>query len=156
MIVVADTSPLNYLILIRHIDILESLYKSVVIPAAVRDEMLHESTPAIVRAWAGDLPQWTKVSGPAPIGPALPRGLGAGEREAIAYARTHNADLLLIDEKLGRREAQRLGLQVIGTLGILQEAHERGLLDIHEAILRLQGTTFQIAPSLLKSALESV
>jgi predicted nucleic acid-binding protein len=155
MIVVADTSPLNYLILIHHIDVLESLYEGIVIPSAVRDEMLHPSTPALVKAWAGKLPSWIEVCEPGAFGGSFPPGLGAGERAAIAFAHAHQADLVLMDEKLGRREAQRLGLQVIGTLGILQEAHERGLLDIRGAIQRLQETTFQIAPSLLRSALES-
>lgn len=153
MIVVADTSPLNYLILIDYVDVLESLYERIVVPSAVRDELLHPSAPALVRAWAGDVPPWIEVREPSAVARSFPRGLGAGEREAIAFAHAHKADLVLIDERLGRREAQLLGLQVIGTLGILQEAHERGLLDIREAIRRLQGTTFQIAPSLLRSAL---
>jgi predicted nucleic acid-binding protein len=155
MIVVADTSPLNYLILIDRIDVLKPLYGGIVVPSAVRDEMLHPSAPALARVWAGNLPSWIEVREPGATTRQFPRGLGAGEREAIAFAHAHKADLVLIDEKLGRREAQLLGLQVIGTLGILQEAHERGLLDLREAIQRLQGTTFQIAPSLLRSALES-
>jgi predicted nucleic acid-binding protein len=155
MIVVADISPLNYLILIYQIDVLESLYGGIVMPSAVREELLHPSAPTLVKEWAGKLPPWIEVHEPGAIIRSFPRGLGAGEREAIAFAHLHKADLVLIDEKLGRREAQLLGLQVIGTLGILQEAHERGLLDIREAVRRLQGTTFQIAPSLLRSALES-
>jgi hypothetical protein len=142
--------------IIQHIEVLESLYGRVIIPSAVRDELQHQSAPTVVREWAGNPPGWIEVRGPAVINQEFPRGLGAAEREAIAFAHLHKADLILIDERLGRREALRLGLQVIGTLGVLQEAHERGLLDICEAVRRLQDTTFQIAPSLLKSAMDRI
>jgi predicted nucleic acid-binding protein len=84
------------------------------------------------------------------------RNLDAGEREAIMLAQAAKAQALLIDEADGREEARELGLKVIGTLGILKEAHERGLLNLREAITKLQATNYQIAPSILKSILESV
>ena len=51
MIVVADTSPINYLILIGEIEILTKMYGRVVIPNAVREELLRHSAPEMVRNW---------------------------------------------------------------------------------------------------------
>ena len=61
MIVVADTSPINYLILIEEIDILPKIYGSVVIPHTVREELLRASAPQLVRSWVDHLPIWLEV-----------------------------------------------------------------------------------------------
>lgn len=156
MIVVADTTPINYLIVIGYIDILESLYGSVVIPPAVQDEMLDPLAPASVRLWISNPPHWLEVRTPSRINAPLDPNLDDGEREAISLAQQYGARVLLIDEILGRREAQHLGIKVIGTVGILKEAHERGLLDFQEAVVRLQSTSFQIAASILKSVSDSL
>src|SRR5580658_8798674 len=52
MIVVADTSPLNYLVLLGHIDILAKIYAEVLVPQTVLDELQDSDAPAGVRAWA--------------------------------------------------------------------------------------------------------
>jgi predicted nucleic acid-binding protein len=150
MIVVADTSPLNYLILIGSIDVLPVLYGEVIIPPAVQDEMLSYLAPPSVRSWIGDPPRWLEVRTPVRSDIPLDPELDEGEREAIllAHASGENASLL-IDERVGRREAARLGLQVTGTLGILLTAHKRGLLDMRVAIERLRATTFKASDALL-------
>jgi predicted nucleic acid-binding protein len=51
MIVVADSGPLRYLLVIGHIDILPPLFDRVLIPAAVRQELTHPRAPALVRNW---------------------------------------------------------------------------------------------------------
>src|SRR5258707_13434118 len=56
--IVADTTPLNYLVLIQAADILPNLYRTVLIPPAVKAELAHANTPAIVRAWISQPPQW--------------------------------------------------------------------------------------------------
>ena len=56
MIVIADTSPLNYLIQIECESLLPQLYNRVVIPEAVRLELRHPFAPRIVRGWAENLP----------------------------------------------------------------------------------------------------
>jgi hypothetical protein len=61
MLVVADTSPLNYLVWIEVEGILPNLYSSVVIPAEVHPELLSADAPPIVRAWAKALPSWVDV-----------------------------------------------------------------------------------------------
>lgn len=61
MIAVADTSPLCYLILINEIDLLQKLFREVVVPAAVITELLHEDAPEVVRGWAANLPSWVSV-----------------------------------------------------------------------------------------------
>jgi len=102
MIVVADTTPINYLIVIGYIDILESLYGSVVIPPAVQDEMLDPSAPASVRSWINNPPHWLEVRTPSRINAPLNPNLDDGEREAISLAQQYGARVLLIDEILGR------------------------------------------------------
>ena len=66
---------------------------------------------------------------------ALRLELDAGEAEAIALAVESNANLILLDERLGRRAAHRLGLTVVGTLGVLIAAKDRGLLAAVRPVL---------------------
>ncbi len=58
MIVVADTSPINHLILIDAVRILPELYQTIFVPEAVFDELQAEETPEKVRDWIKNLPAW--------------------------------------------------------------------------------------------------
>ena len=64
MIVVADTSPVNYLILIQEVDILPKMYGRVVIPQSVREELVRASAPQAVRSLINQLPIWLEVRSP--------------------------------------------------------------------------------------------
>lgn len=155
MIVVADTSPLNYLVLIEEIRILEILYREIIVPTAVRDELLSEDAPAQVRRWMANPPTWLEIRSPLPV-LRDPTKLDPGETDAIALAEQLKADRILIDEILGRREAMDRGLKVIGTLGVLRQAHREKLLDLPTALERLRSTSFYIAPGILQALLDSV
>ena len=97
MIVVCDTSPVNYLVLIDGIDLLPQLFTTVVLPAGVLAELQHPRTPPRVASWARQLPPWVLVI--SPKGPVEDVGLGRGEAEAIAIAAQVHADAVLIDER---------------------------------------------------------
>jgi predicted nucleic acid-binding protein len=101
MIVIADTSPLHYLILLEHADVLQHLYGRVIIPEAVVRELQAQKTPAVVRRWITSPPGWLQIRQIAvPPDPALVE-LDPGEREAISLAETLRADALIIDERWG-------------------------------------------------------
>jgi predicted nucleic acid-binding protein len=151
MIVVSDTSPLNYLVLIRQVDVLPVLFDRVVTPPAVIAELLHPRSPAPVQAWAGALPAWLEIISPAATDQTL--GLGTGEIEAIAVARELNASLLLVDERKATGIAARLGIQAVGTLNVLALAAERQLLDLRSAVAELRRTTFREPTSLVEELL---
>jgi len=80
-------------------------------------------------------------------------GLDEGETAAIALAEALGADMLLIDERDGSRVAVRKGLRVTGTLGLLDLAAERGLIDFTTAVQALERTTFRRPGALLKELL---
>jgi predicted nucleic acid-binding protein len=105
MIVVAETTPLNYLILIGEIDVLAKLYGRVVIPQAVQEELMRSRAPASVRAWIESPPEWLEILSPTVSDTALAK-LDAGERDAIALAEELSADQLIVDELLGRRDGR--------------------------------------------------
>jgi predicted nucleic acid-binding protein len=155
MLVVADTSPLHYLVLIQHEAILPALYERVAIPPAVVADLQQSRTPDLVRAWVANPPAWLEVHGPREVLDArqFPR-LGAGEREAIALARELQAPLLLIDDADGRAEAEGQALTATGTLGILESAAIHGLIDLPSALTQLQATTFRARAELFQDLLE--
>ncbi|HXG86098.1 MAG TPA: DUF3368 domain-containing protein [Pyrinomonadaceae bacterium] len=75
------------------------------------------------------------------------------KREAIILAEDLKADVLLIDEQFGRKVALKRNLRVVGTLGILERAAEKGLLDFAETLQGLKENGFFIAPVLEKDFL---
>jgi predicted nucleic acid-binding protein len=145
MLVVADTSPLNYLVWIESVEILPRLYSNVVIPPEVRDELLANDAPAIVQAWASALPAWIEVCAPDPayLDDARWQALHVGERAALALAMARQSSVLLIDERAGSEVARALGLSTTGTLGVLDEAARRNLVSLPEALARLKQTSFR-------------
>ena len=117
MIVVADSGPLHYLILLDHANLLHHFYGEVLVPKAVAVELSSPSAPLVVRDWLSRAPSWLSVvSVESDKVQAVADDLDLGERAAIALAGAMHADLLLIDEAAGRAEAKRRNLRVTGTL----------------------------------------
>jgi predicted nucleic acid-binding protein len=149
-LVIADTGPVNYLILIGHIDLLPRLFQRVVLPTAVKKELLDIGAPAAVRAWVGSPPAWLEIMETPGPGPAT---LDEGEAAVIALAISLRADLVLIDERKGVKVARNHGLRVTGTLGLLELCAQSGLVDFTEAAERLRLTTFRSPEALLETML---
>jgi predicted nucleic acid-binding protein len=153
MIVVSDTSPINYLLLIGQIDLIPRLFQQIIIPDVVRDEMLDPSAPPVLQQWIANSPSWLAVQPVSGVDATL-NALDPGEQAAITLAQTLPADLLIIDERLGRRVASDRGISIIGTLGILDDAASQGLVELVDVITRLQQTSFRISRRIIQKLLD--
>ncbi len=118
-----------FLAKIHRLDVLLLLYDEVIIPAAVLDEVaakpgeVAEQIQTLVQEQKFQVRQATKH-----FLERLPRGLGVGEREAIALTMETTADLVILDDQQGRQVARDKGLSVTGTIGVFVEARGRGLV----------------------------
>ena len=122
MIVVSDTSAITSLIQIGEETILHRLFSRVIIPPAVRDELLqfHQTLPGFLEIV--EPAQKKRVI-------ELLEELDAGESEAIALAEETGPDYLLIDDLAARTVAIAKGLPVIGLLGVLVKAKRSRAID---------------------------
>lgn len=156
MIVVSDTSPVLNLARIGRLDLLERLYGHVLMPSAVREEFRKaasgfgnpvdiDALPWLVVADASDRRRVDE----------LRANLDLGEAEAIVLAIERRADLLLIDEKLGRRIASAEGLTVTGLLGVIVHAKRVGAIAAAKPIIDdlIQAARFWIGPALYEEVL---
>lgn len=146
-VVVADTTPLNYLIIIGRVEILASLFGEVLIPQAVFEELSHPKAPEAVSLWLQEPPSWLRISPVEHLDETIQ--LGKGENEAISLAIERRVKVVLMDERLGRESAKARGLIPVGTLNLIDLADEQGLLDGIAALNDLRKTTFRAAPELL-------
>jgi predicted nucleic acid-binding protein len=154
MIVIADSSPLRYLVLIEEIEVVSRLFGRILIPPAVIDELTRPKTPLPVRLWIESLPEWCTVRSPKLPMPHFPLALGSGECEAIALAEELGADGLLADDYAARVESASRGILVVGTLAILDLASEEGLLNLPSAMQKLMSTNFRAHRELVEFYLE--
>jgi predicted nucleic acid-binding protein len=143
MLAVSDTSPLRYLIVVRHADLLHKLFGTVLIPRAVERELTDPHAPSPVQGWMARRPRWLETRDlQTALDLKLADKLGPGEAEAIQLAISIPADFLVIDERPGREIALARDLTVVGVFGILRESYRRGFigdpLEI-SAELRLHG-----------------
>jgi predicted nucleic acid-binding protein len=111
-IVVADTGPINYLILIGHIDVLPVLFERVILPSVVRDELTDPQAPLPVQNWIAAPPGWLDVRQATSMNDVSLASLDDGEKAAITLAIEFHADLLLMDERRGVRIARSKGFRV--------------------------------------------
>ena len=135
MIVVSNTSPIINLAAIGQLDLLRRLYGKVVIPQTVHEEITRAgveqpgSTDVETQAWIETRP----VADQALVA-SLRLELDEGEAAAIALAVELSADLILLDERKGRRIAARLGLHPVGLLGVLIEAKHAGVIRLSDRL----------------------
>lgn len=126
--IVSNTTPIISLLKIDRLDLLKQLYTQIHIPIAVYAEI--EAGKA--KVFYKDLSKidWIKIieiQNKQAVKYFL--DLDSGEAEAIVLATELNADLILLDEKLGRFHAKHADLKVTGTIGILLKAKTEGLID---------------------------
>jgi predicted nucleic acid-binding protein len=127
-LIVADTTPLSCLLRIGREDLLGALFPDIRIPVAVADEL--DRGVALVGDWRARLlpPARIEPVEPSPLLQLLTDELDEGEAAALALATQIHADLVLLDELRGRSVAARLGIAVVGTIGLLVTAKKRGLI----------------------------
>jgi predicted nucleic acid-binding protein len=140
--VVADTSPIHYLILIDQTALLAGCFGRVFVPPAVEAELRHSSAPAVVRRTIAERPDWLETVH-FKIDPAQAPlvGLHAGERDAILLADFITAELMLLDERKARRTAVGHGHKVVGLFGLLVRGAELGIINFDHAVERLMAPT---------------
>jgi predicted nucleic acid-binding protein len=102
MIVVSDTSPINYLTLIGHEALLQSLFGEIIIPASVFDELSHPGAPVQIKHLLSVHPAWLRIVEPTPDPGSGLGHLDCGERDAILLGIEMRADFVLMDEARGR------------------------------------------------------
>lgn len=153
--VVADSTPLIALALVGRLDLLQLLYHEVIIPLAVREEVLDEGrrrTGAIELENA----EWIRM---VPLRDArraaLLSDLDRGEAEVLALAQELDARLVIVDERLGRRHARRLGLTLTGTLGVLLRSKAAGVLPaVRPLVERIRADGIFLGDALVARAFE--
>jgi uncharacterized protein len=153
MLVVSNTSPLLNLAIIGHLNLIKEQFNQVIIPVAVFKELrLRESLPGSNLLEKAYQDKWLKVQSVTNNNfvKLLQRELDQGESEAIALAIELKADLILLDEKEGRRIARTFDLPITGVLGILLKGKNEGtILSLNELINQLNiKANFRIAPHL--------
>jgi predicted nucleic acid-binding protein len=156
-------TPLSYLVLIGREEVIAELYGEVLVPEAVHRELVHPKGPEVVRERISSSTSWMKVEASGSGEEGLPlleenRGdlkeLDPGERKAILLAMLEEAGLLLIDERAGRAVARKFGITVIGMIGVLGAAAQKGLIDPARAVRDLRETTFRASAELYRWLLD--
>lgn len=133
MKVVSNTTPLISLASIDQIDLLQALFGKIYLPESVYQEIKARKRHGYSEIEA----EYFEVN-PVPeqqISTQLSVDLDRGERDAIVFALVLPADLLLMDERLGYQIAKWQGLRVIGTLGVLRLAKQKGLIQAIRPLL---------------------
>jgi len=151
--VILNNTPLVALWLLDHFPVLLALYETVWIPRAVEVEFLATDTVARQRALTSS-PWIQTIDLRNPKSALAYTGLDRGEAEVLALAIEHDAKLVVIDERKGRQYAQRLGLPVTGTLGLLLLAKEKGMISqLSPLLYQLQTAGLYFHPTLLHKIL---
>ena len=140
-VVIADASCLILFTNIQRLDVLEKLFSVLWITDEVKDE------------YGLPIPSFISIHEPIDSGrrQALMLLLDRGEASSIALAAENPGCQIIIDEKKGRRIALALGLEVIGTLGVLIEASSIGFFEADSSLLeKLDQSGFRLSPELKK------
>ncbi len=154
--IVVNTSPWIALSICGQVSLLERLYTDVYIPYQVREEIIAGGKQN-VGVKELEASHWLKVERVANINQvALLYELEDGEAEVIILAKEKGIGNVLIDEKIARLQAKVLGLDVIGTLGLLLKAKKMGYISqIKPLIIKLRDNGIWIKDEIVIGILDS-
>lgn len=159
MKVVSNTSPIINLAAINHLDVLRQVFGTILIPQAVYHEIVvvGSGQPGADEVQGANWIQVHAITNQ-PLITVLTLSLDQGEAEAIALAVETQADLVLLDERMGRSVASHFGLKCIGLLGILIEAKRTGVLPAVKPVLDdlRSKAGFWVSPALYHQVLQTV
>lgn len=146
--VLVDTSPLQYLFQLGLLHLLPEQYGSLMVPEGVRREIEAGRERGVSLPHLESLP-WLRVGRVQNVATLdLVPDLGAGEREVLALALQLDDPLVILDDALARRFAERLKLRLTGTLGVLLRAHQRGFVrNLSEVLDHLSRLNFRLDPA---------
>jgi predicted nucleic acid-binding protein len=153
-VVVCNATPLIALSLIEQLHILQALYQTILIPPAVHEEVATGGASGIGVAEL-EASEWIRVVQLRdPARAELLSDLDRGEAEVLALALELTAESAIIDEKLARRHAKRLGIPLTGTLGVLLRAKRQGLIGpIRPFVERLRQGGIRLSEAVIEEAL---
>ena len=132
MIIISDTTPIISLLKANQLELLQKLYKTVLVPRAVYRELTEN--PAYIKEAEiirnVDFLSVVTIENMKSVEVLRSvTGLDEGESEALIMYDEQKADLLLMDEHKGRNVAKQLKVRYIGTAGILMLAYDKGLIQ---------------------------
>ncbi len=160
MTIVSNSSPLIALAGLDLLSVLRPLFTEIVVPEAVWHEVVIRGegkldAQLIIRAVEEGWLHRRSVQDQLAVA-TLQATLGAGESEAIVLAREINASWLLLDDDLGRAHAQRLGLPVKGTVGVLLAAYRAEFIpDFKRVLDDLRANGFWLSDQLYQKLLST-
>jgi predicted nucleic acid-binding protein len=154
--IVVNTSPWIALSACSQIALLEKLYTNVYIPYHVKEEIMAGGKEGI-GVYELKASQWLKIENVSDVEKVnLLYELEQGEAEVIILAKEKGIKHVLIDERVARLQAKVLGLDVIGTLGLLLKAKKKGLiLSIKPLIEQILGHGIWIKDEIVKGILKN-
>ncbi len=154
--VVSDSTVIIALAQVCRLDLLEKLFGEIFIPEAVWHETTIGGKPGSEKIRAANFIHVRKVRNKG-LAFLLREFVDEGEAEAIALALEANADLLLVDDRDARNLAKKLGLEVMGTLGVIALAKYNGLiLEAKPIIDELVEKGFWISKRILEEFLREL
>ncbi len=152
-VVIADAGPLIALAKVDLLHVLVKLFGRVYLPSIVQQECMAKTDDGSCRIAQAiedavliveDLAEKHYL--------ILPRSLGHGEKQAISLAARHDDALLILDDRLARKQAARLGIAFVGTVRLLVHAEQKGVIDSAEAIIKtMRERNYRISPEILKA-----
>ena len=156
LLVVSNSSIIIALARICHLDLMEKLFKKVIVPEAVWKELTVEGKPGREKILRAGFIHVEKTGNKRLVA-FLEEFVDRGEAEAIVLALELNADLLLVDDRDARSLAKKLGLKVMGTLGVIALAKYRGLAPKAKPIInQLIESGFWISRRILEEFLKEL
>ena len=154
MIIIADSSPLISLAIISKLHLLDNIFQDIIVPFSVYEEIAQTD-----KKFSATLQEWTKPfikkCNNIEAFNAYRLSLGKGESEAIVLSKEFKDCILLLDDKKARKVAKLENQKVIGTIGILISAKDKGLIsEIKSSLMLLEEQDIHLSKALIEKALE--
>lgn len=155
-LVIVDAGPLIAFSSVGKLELLQNLFGQIMVPEAVVNETQYQNRSGASLIQSALDSGWLRSVPPSVPQPAWkePRSLGKGEAAAIQLALQNPGALLILDDRLARREVLHFGLQIVGSVRLLVVAQERGVIEQAEEIVeQMAENGYRISPQLLEKVI---